>query len=657
MQKNYVPILVFLVLLLTSCLEKHEPVVPSKAVPPVRKGLMAGKVIWPSNAKLDTTGVRVHSFKGAERIINDSYVADTINKFSTLFVTKPDGNIIMMRYNYPGQSDNDITPQSTALAILMNAPITLSLSDEGQLQMIQKIQMDPGYKHLVQEVTNAVVAGRAINDTTNASMLEATSRLFNNASNQRLLTYRGTPLKIRTSNPGTFSIENNRVAHKYVVGIYKENVRLESFIIEGTQAFASSFSEILNGVFGSGYSTPDQKIYTNTNDGIYMFKIRSGKPGTGDSALEYNEALNENVIYYAITLAFKHLPLIGAECIYSLKKAIQESIIGAVSLKEAKDANELTDKILDYCSHIFSTNTSLFEDCPNFEKPNYNSSFLPSVGKLFKFIGKVGEVGEALNITTHIYDLYNSRAAIDTCFQVLDKKVVACNSITSVKVDAGTVMPNDTSGFVHSTSIPLLIKYSGINPTRVAITTGGTQLPSEGDWQSVSATNGTLAYTFNTSFETMASRGMWKLKVYLRTEAGVSAPYSMNVHYSYLTSYTPPFTEGRTAEEVNRDALPISGIPSQVTSSNVKLGTYAVYSAEPSIICRGRSSELYINVQSNTLSEIQAGGYSHLKFYDGNGLPLTVLYLQPFRFYQRVCLNETESIYHARIKYVEVFFR
>jgi hypothetical protein len=411
-----------LILFITSC-NKPEPE-PSPIV--VSSKQMAGQVIWPANAHVDTTGVKVTSFQNAVSIKNGSFAVDTINIFSTVIIAKPNGDILMMRYNYPGQLDNNISPQSTVLAILMNAPITISLSDKGQLQMIQKIQADPNFDTMVQEVTKAVVAGKPINDTTNASLITATSRLFKTVSALRTSASREVPIIIKTANPGTISFLNNNVSHKYVVGVYEKDKRIDKFIIEGSKAFASSFTDVLNGAFGDGYSSPDQKIYTNTNNGNYLFKIRSGKPGSDDNSAESKEAFNENVIKYVWELIRKHMPIGGGKCTNTAYQGIKGMIDGTKAFHNAKTPEQFADAVLEYCSHILTTNTSMFADCSHYKEPNYKNPYWTAVGKFFKFFDKVGKVGEGINIAAYAFDLYNSKPAIDTCFQVLEKKVIPC---------------------------------------------------------------------------------------------------------------------------------------------------------------------------------------------------------------------------------------
>ena len=70
----------------------------------------------------------------------------------------------------------------------------------------------------------------------------------------------------------------------------------------------------------------------------------------------------------------------------------------------------------------------MFEKCSNYKDPYYKNPFWSAAGKLFKFFDKVGKVGQALNIGMHVHDLFNSRAAIDTCFSITDKKVGKCTS-------------------------------------------------------------------------------------------------------------------------------------------------------------------------------------------------------------------------------------
>ncbi|MEJ8817338.1 hypothetical protein [Lacibacter sp. H407] len=419
--RKYSMLFLFALIFCTSC-KKNER---SQTDTPNTINKMTGRIVWPANLNLDTTGVKVSTFHSAASIKENGFIVDTINKFSTVFVTDSKGDVKMMRYNYPGQKDNDISINSTALALIMNAPIVTSLSDEGQLAMINKIQLDSNFPSLVDEIKNAITLNKSIIDTTNTSLILATSKLFESASRYRLNTYRPVPLNIKTANPGTFSFANNNVSHKYVIGIYKNNGRIEKLVVNGTQSFAASFKDVIDGVFGNGYSSPDSKIFSTAEDGTLEFRIRSGAPGTDDNSTEYKEAFKENIVEYIFTLVKSKMPL-DSKCTKNAYDGIKSTIESTQAFSKASTPADFASTALGFCSDLFNTRASLFEDCSNYKDPNYKNPYWIAAGKFFKFFDKVGKVGQGLNIGMHVYDLYNSRAAIDTCFEVLDKKVGTC---------------------------------------------------------------------------------------------------------------------------------------------------------------------------------------------------------------------------------------
>ena len=388
---------------------------------------MNGKIIWPVSLALDTTGLKVSTFHSAASIKENKFTVDTINKFSTVFVTDAKGDVKMMRYNYPQQKDNDISPNSTALALLMNAPIVNSLSDEGQVAMINKIQLDPNFPLLEDEVKKAIASNKSITDTNNTSLILATSKLFENVSRSRSNVYRAVPLKITTANPATFSFANNNVSHKYVIGVYKNNSRIQKLVVNGTQSFAASFKDVLDGLFGNGYSTPDAKIYSNTADGNLDFKIRSGAPGTDNNSTEYKEAFRENIVNYIVEIASSYMPF-DNKCTKTAYDGIVSIIESTPSFAAAKTPSDFATLATGFCSDMFNTRADLFENCSHYKDPNYKNPFWKAAGKLLKFFNKVGQVGQGMNISAHVYDLYNSRAAIDTCFSITDKKVGECTN-------------------------------------------------------------------------------------------------------------------------------------------------------------------------------------------------------------------------------------
>ena len=424
MRYTYSALTCFWILLLTACLDSDpEP----RPIPPFNKKTMTGKVILPSETNLSFNDMEVLSSISDAQIQEGIFSIDTMGEFSTLFVTNNSGDIFLMKYNYPSQTDHNISPESTALAIVMNAPVMESLTQAAKLQVIKNLQEAPGYYRLVNEVTQSIVTGKPISDTTNTNLINATAELFDNVSSMRADYFRPKPIKIQRAN-NVVLIQNNDVAHNYVAGIYKNETRLKKIIIKGTQKFANSLKEALLGIFYNGYSSQDEHLFTMESDGTYLFKIRSGLPFMDDESKEFEEAQKYNIEIFIAKQVLKHIPIKNSgECQEAILKGIATRGYDPRPFKSAKTQIEIGSALFDLTSSVFNDIDKILGNCVAPPKLSATKKFFSAAGKFLKFLNPVSKVAQSMNIAVHTFDLVNSKPSIDTCFQVLDRKVELCS--------------------------------------------------------------------------------------------------------------------------------------------------------------------------------------------------------------------------------------
>ncbi|MCE6991462.1 lipocalin family protein [Dyadobacter sp. CY323] len=425
----------YLFLFSLSCTREVNVQLPG---PVVEEGQISGRVILPQNTKADTAGLVVLSSVGSSIPVASKFALDTSGKVSTTVLNNSQGDVLLLGYNYPGQTDYSISSESTALALLMNTLTLRSLSLSGKLEMIEKIKADPAYKELVQQVTMGLQAGRAVTDTTNTEMIQAIATVFKSTTGLRTTATTGykDPIKITTANTEVL-LQNNQVAHTYVAGVYKDNKAVgPKYVIAGRTLFATSLSEAAAGVFGDGYGIPAPVQFTLSGNGEYTIKIRSGKPFAGDETLESRMARNENVHRFLLGILRDIFP-IPLDCNEALVESVPATLTSIMAKREmalenANSAAVFAALTLEITGEALQSAEDLLEECGG-DLDSFK--FLKSVGKTFSLLGIATKFMTAANITAHTNDLFQAKASIDSCFQVVGLKLVKCGEQPVYRVD------------------------------------------------------------------------------------------------------------------------------------------------------------------------------------------------------------------------------
>ncbi len=431
MRLFYYILLAFLILFDTSCTREINI---QQGGPVIEKGQIGGSVVLPANNRVDTTGLRVLSAKNSTTPVNAGYAIDTTGETSTTFLLNKHGDILLMGYNYPGQTKSSVSAESTALAFLMNTLTIRSLSVSGRIDAIEKIKAAPSYNNLVEAVENSLKLGKAISDTTNTELINAIGKVFESTmSGLRTSKTEGhnDPIIIKTANT-ELQLRNNQVANYYVAGIYKDGVLRKTLTIKGYTFFASGIADALQAIFTDGYGIPESVDYPMSEEGEYEIKIRSGRPGSDDGTTEHKKARNENVTRFIYRQIMDYMP-IPASCTDAALLALKNRIVNLLAVKEV--VLNSTSSPSDYAflasgiaADVFADTKEILQQCEGV--PEESFQFFKGLGKVVKVLAKAMNVAEAVmktaNIYSHTEDLFKSRSAIDTCFQVVGLKTFKC---------------------------------------------------------------------------------------------------------------------------------------------------------------------------------------------------------------------------------------
>ena len=436
-------IVTFFLLLSTSC--KNEINIQVPGVVP-QEGQVGGKIILPEGNKLDTIGLEVLSALKATIPVNSTYAVDTAGKTSTTLLMNKAGDVVLMGYNYPGQTDSNLSAESTALALLMNTLTMRSVSPKVKQEIIMKAKANPGYAKLVSEISNALKSGKAVSDTTNTKLIEAIAVLFKGAANLKVTEAQDYDMPVIVEAVNTeLQIRNNKVAHSYIAGIYKENILQRTFTIGGYRAYATGVEDAIATVFGDGYGIPDEVKYTMAEDGDYKIKIRSGKPGADDGSEEHKKARTENIAKFVYGQLLDNFPF-PDDCATAVLVAVKNRISNIMGAQEAllsrtTSAADFTILAMQITSDVFSDTKAILKGCDDISEGTF--TFFKGMGKVIKVVKMLnigGQIMQAANISRHAINLFQAKSAIDTCFQVVGLRTFKCGEKPTyfVKVFSGS---------------------------------------------------------------------------------------------------------------------------------------------------------------------------------------------------------------------------
>jgi len=107
---------------------------------------ISGVIVLPENSSIDSSILKVQSISATSSVIDSGYELVVVeNVVNTLFAVDLLDQVILMGYTYPGQTDFTIDSGSTILAMLMNLPISQSLSTQGKVNLVNEIKNDPNF--------------------------------------------------------------------------------------------------------------------------------------------------------------------------------------------------------------------------------------------------------------------------------------------------------------------------------------------------------------------------------------------------------------------------------------------------------------------------------------------------------------------------------
>ncbi|GEM_PF-2025174 len=396
---------------------KNSTATPSET--PVKPEPITGHIELPSGSAISLNTLKVLSPIAETNVSQSTYNIDAFTQaYNTTMLTNTEGKVLMMGYNIPGQTTTTISVKSTALALLMNTPIALSLSQTGKEALIKKVQEDAELVNLEMEVRLSVEAGMDLFDTTNTALVnELKNALINAGSFKTMVTE---PPILFNQNGRDLKFYNDGKLFTTAVGIYKDQILIEDFLVEGVKAYPNSISDILSGG-GWGTGTQLVKEFRMEGDGDFELKMRTGLIGYDDGSDEYDKALFANCKQIAIYILEPFLPNLklggNKDCIYQLTLDIYDYVNTIPNINGASGVQLASRAAMDFVENITS--------CLKQELPHL--PFFSNMSRYYKFIEKrLSVFGNAANISALTAQWIYYDEAFDTCYSVMANNIDEC---------------------------------------------------------------------------------------------------------------------------------------------------------------------------------------------------------------------------------------
>ncbi|MCB0795841.1 MAG: fibrobacter succinogenes major paralogous domain-containing protein [Flavobacteriales bacterium] len=406
---------------------------------------ISGTVVLPAGSSIPMGSLEVVTPVQMVNVdTSGSYMTNTIaHVFVTSLVLDGNGELMLMGYNYPGQTDLTISAQSTALALIMNTLPVLHLDDQAKQDLITTLLSDPNLPALVSEIENSLTNNVSFCDTSNAALKQAIIDLFQNGTQQSLFCP-DPPVQLYRGGRDVTLV--NVSAASYAIGVYRDGTNIQNLELSAPRFFYASVSDVVDGA-GTISGDPSQVSFSMDGDGDFEIRMHAGDPTQQGSWAEQHSGLWLNVKDAAVDLTVLLAGALPTGCFSALVQRVTD-VVAAVAATNPNISSpaDLTAYMIDVYVAVHDGSTNLFEQCAPQASldPNALTRFFSKIGKVVSLLGKVGTIGTTMNVTARSTHLFLCTSALDTCFTATGNTVMPCGgcggSSTVTDID-GNVYP------------------------------------------------------------------------------------------------------------------------------------------------------------------------------------------------------------------------
>lgn len=417
------------------------PPAPTQPPPAIPANHVKGKIVLPNGSNVQLAGTVVITPRAEASVQDSSFVIDTTKHYHSLQILKnAQDKVLMMKYHYPGQPDYDISPRSTAIAMVMTSPIMHNIRKDNRATVINAIVKDTSFNTLVQQVTTTIQSGKFPTDTTNNALVAALKNVFKFTASFKIMDDQisQNPIKIEKMN-GIVQFTNS-AACMYRVGVYKDNQYVKELELKAMQYWPSTWQDLISGRWGLGYSNPDTKSFEIMGNGTYEFRIANGNMfQTSNTSVENRNAQADNlsmaisnIVSFYVPDLFEH-----SDCYFTLVERIKSLLstnIETLSSPSTGAVEALGNYVHNMALEVMKANTDLLKNCTGVDATKSNRFLI--VGKLWaEMVNFVGKTGEGINIGTQVVHWANAKTNYSVCYKMANNVLTTCGMTVKVQHD------------------------------------------------------------------------------------------------------------------------------------------------------------------------------------------------------------------------------
>ena len=433
---NKIVVAVIFIAGITAC-EKDEPVankeetVINNPLPNPSGHTISGTVTLPEGSSLDLSSFTISSPVDAVNIDSGSYQMETLeDQFLTQLVSNANGDVYLLGYSYPGQTNFEINAKSTALAMLMNIPPSLLMTPKGKQELIDKIVNHPELLTLADEIDAVLVNNQSPFSIEQTSLAEKVATFYDSVFSISSKSYKNSadesyPIEIlRAGSELTFI--NPGKSYETVIGIYKDEQLLQTVKIPRVSFVPTGIGDVIGAVASANLGEipsglqPVEETFTMVGDGEYKIIVRNGFYTNGLDS-ENIQAYLANLINWNTDLLLGILPI--GNCVQPLIADLNEFIQSTATLV---DGNPSSGEILGLFYNLLSeflAQSALTSGC--FQSAG-STVFLQSLQTLLSFTALVGTFGNVGNLFLGVAQWYYDDGAMEECYEVVGEEVKDC---------------------------------------------------------------------------------------------------------------------------------------------------------------------------------------------------------------------------------------
>ncbi len=359
------------------------------------------------------------------------------------FATNSQDELVLLSYFDPNEDNEvELTPKTTAIALVMMHPWTFDLTDDAKKQAMDAIETLPEFEPYLKAIENSITSG-AVNPLFASEVISEISTLQANLFS-RGPSVEKEPLVFEVLDNGDITVKNAKSSAHYSVAIYDED-KMNSFghqLCKGDEKLHFDFSDIIGQIFRQPQNREAPiTLELPAADGDYILIAKSGL--SFDDSVENEQA----AFYNAKTLAANILGIISSnlktllkldKCYISLGKLIFEGPSNGIGLASSfKDFGnskitgfQLTQNITGFLNSRFGSVKDVIVDCAKEGIETYGMDKIDatSFGKFLKFIDVLGQIESGANSGVLVFDWIKYSNEVEFCVSKSGDDIKQCET-------------------------------------------------------------------------------------------------------------------------------------------------------------------------------------------------------------------------------------